>query len=316
MSNEVIWTENLTKVYSNGTVGISNVSLTVKRGEIYGLIGPNGAGKTTTVMILATLLLPTSGKATVLGYDVVQEADKIRKHIGLVQQRICLDIYASVYDNLDIYGVLLGLSKTERREKIRELLSVFGLESVKNVDVLRLSYGTRKRLQVAREFMRDVPLLFLDEPTAGLDPAMQRKVLDYIKNYAKEKNATILYTTHLMDEVVLLCKRIGFLYRGKLAYQGAVEDFMDKYGRVSRLEFLVEDEAKLSDALNELRGRLNGDRVKRRGKTVIVTTRDVFEELSACIDVFKKLGVRVRDVKIREGSLDDAYINLVKKLSE
>lgn len=206
--------ENLGKSYG-GVKALNGVSFNIRKGEIFGYLGPNGSGKTTTIRILATLIKPTSGSAEIAGYDVTKDPLRIRGLIGLVQQQICCEPYLKVFDNLWVYGYLRGLSKAEAKSRSKGLLEKFGLSEHADKKAIQLSLGLRRRLQIAREFIVDPLLLFLDEPTIGLDPEARRMSLEMIREHA-EKGTTVMFTTHNMTEAEYLCGRITILKAGHI----------------------------------------------------------------------------------------------------
>lgn len=194
---------------------LKDVSFVVQKGEIFGYIGPNGSGKTTTIRILTTLIRPTSGLAEVFGYNVEINPLEIRKMIGLVQQQLCCEPYLTVFENLWLYGYLRGLSKREAKTKSKELMDLFGLSEHTNKKGVQLSLGLRRRLQIAQEFIHEPPLLFLDEPTIGLDPEAKRLTLELIRKRTR-MGVSIFFTTHNMSEAEFLCDRIAILDAGHI----------------------------------------------------------------------------------------------------
>lgn len=206
--------EKLTKRFGDLTA-ISGLTFEIKDGEIFGLLGPNGAGKTTTIRILTTLLKPTSGKAWVGGYDIVSYPLKVKEMIGVVPQGINLEMDLTTQENLDFHGRLHRMNKDERDRKIDELLSFVGLEGKINTIAEHLSGGMKRRLLIARALMHNPQVLFLDEPTVGLDPQVRRKTWDLIRDL-KIKGLTILLTTHYIEEAEALCDRVGILRKGEL----------------------------------------------------------------------------------------------------
>ncbi len=197
-------------------IAVDHISFEVQQNEIFGLLGPNGAGKTTLTRMLTTILPPTEGTAIVAGHDIIKESKEVRKTIDVVTQRVALDVFLSVFDNFDIYGRIQGIPKKERKSKIDQLLNDFGLEEKKRTKVELLSGGLMRRLQVARAFMCDHEILFLDEPTLGLDPQAKRKVWDFIQDFSRHDKKTIIITTHDMIEADYLCDRIGIIDHGKI----------------------------------------------------------------------------------------------------
>lgn len=195
---------------------IDDISLSITRGEVFGLLGPNGAGKTTIINILSTLLRPTSGTATVSGLDVIREKDKVRRKIGIVFQDFSLDSYFTAFENLDFHGRIYNVTKCQRLENIKELLELVQLEDKKGVLVKNFSSGMKRRLEIARCFLHRPYILFLDEPTIGLDPQTRRRIWGFIKKLNREKGVTIVLTTHYMEEADILCNRIGIIDKGRI----------------------------------------------------------------------------------------------------
>lgn len=210
---------------------LEDVTLTVQGGQVFGYLGPNGSGKTTSVRILTTLILPTSGTARVLGFDIVSEGKEIRKRVGLVQQRLSYEPYLSVEENLRLYGYIQGLSKVEARKSSRQLLETFELWEARGRKAASLSLGQTRRMQIARELMITPALLFLDEPTIGLDVEARLKTLDIFKLMARD-GVTIFFTTHNLSEVDELCDTVAFLNHGKLMGVESVATFRERaHGR-------------------------------------------------------------------------------------
>ena len=218
MTENIIEVKNLTKIYEEGNVlAVDDISFTIKKGEIFALLGPNGAGKTTTISILATLLSSTEGKALVNNYDVDKDSDKVRKSIGIVFQEPSVDGDMKAWENLELHAILYGMSKKERQEKINEVLKLVDLEDRANTFVKNYSGGMKRRLEIARGLLHEPKVLFLDEPTLGLDPQTRRKIWDKIKELNKsDSRITILITTHYMDEADELADRICIMDHGKI----------------------------------------------------------------------------------------------------
>ncbi|HVP96800.1 ATP-binding cassette domain-containing protein [Methanoregula sp.] len=211
--------QNLKKKY--GTLcAVDSISLEIEEGEVFGLLGPNGAGKTTTLMMLVTLVPPTSGTASVNGFDIVTRADKVRKSIGVVFQDPSSDETLTGYENLKLHGMLYDMPAPLREQQIAEVLALVGLTGRKDDVVKKYSGGMRRRLELARGLMHHPRILFLDEPTLGLDPQAREHIWEYVKNLAEKKNITIILTTHYMEEADRLCDRIAIIDRGKVAALG------------------------------------------------------------------------------------------------
>lgn len=222
----VIEVQNLVKVFSGKNKrqirAVNDISFHVQRGEIFGLLGPNGAGKTTTVRILTTILQPTSGLVQILGNDVKKNPLKAREQIAVVLQETAVETLLSVQDNLTIYGLLHGLPAEENRKRIDRVLEQFGLREKQKEKAQDLSIGLRRRLQVAKVFMVDSPVLFLDEATTGMDPIIKRQTLEAIRDLAKN-GKTILLTTQLLEEAEALCDHIVIMNQGKTIASGNMD---------------------------------------------------------------------------------------------
>ncbi len=212
----IIEVKELTRVFNGDVTAVDNISFTVEEGEIFGFLGPNGAGKTTTLNMLATILRPTSGTAIVNGFDIHEDPDSVRRSIGFVFQDPTLDTELTGRENLDFHGRLYGLSKKEREERIAEILDVVQLTDRADAFVKTYSGGMKRRLEIARGLLHYPKVLFLDEPTLGLDPQTRRAIWDYIQKLNQEHNVTIILTTHYTEEADHLCDRIQIIDFGKI----------------------------------------------------------------------------------------------------
>jgi ABC-2 type transport system ATP-binding protein len=250
----LITIKNLTKKFGK-IVAVDNVSLEIHEGEVFGLLGQNGAGKTTIIHMLATLLKPTSGTAKINGYDIVKDSSKVRKNIGIVFQAPSSDDMLTGFENLKINSYLYGVPSESRINRINELLKLVGLYERKDDIVKKYSGGMRRRLEIARGLIHKPKVIFLDEPTLGLDPNSRKTMWSYIQNLVKEEKITIILTTHYMEEADTLCDRIGFINKGKVIAIDTPEqlkhkiknnnnnnDNNDKYiGDIIKLYFKVPD---------------------------------------------------------------------------
>ncbi|AIF85095.1 daunorubicin resistance ABC transporter ATP-binding subunit [Candidatus Nitrososphaera evergladensis SR1] len=208
--------KSLTKRYGNNLVAVDNLTLDIEENEIFGLLGSNGAGKTTTIHMLATLLKPTSGTATVNGYDIVRQPSKVRESIGIVFQAPSSDDMLTGYENLYVHSLLYSVPRDIRKKRIDEVLELVGLSERKNDRVKTYSGGMRRRLEIARGLLHKPRVMFLDEPTLGLDPASRETMWKYVRRLVEEEKVTIILTTHYMEEADMLCDRIGVIDRGKI----------------------------------------------------------------------------------------------------
>lgn len=232
----MIQIRNLTKKYEKLTA-VDNLSLDIGENEIFGLLGPNGAGKTTVIHMLATLLKPTSGSATVSNFDIIKESAKVRASIGIVFQVPSSDDLLTGYENLKIHAFLYGVPSHIREKRINDALELVGLVERKDDQVKKYSGGMRRRLEIARGLIHEPNVLFLDEPTLGLDPTSRETMWKYIQKLVKEKNMSIILTTHYMEEADLLCNRIGIIDKGKIIALGTPSELKSKlHGDIVRLK--------------------------------------------------------------------------------
>jgi ABC-2 type transport system ATP-binding protein len=215
----LIQIRNLTKSYGK-LIAVDNLNLDIEQNEVFGLLGQNGAGKTTLIHMLATLLRPTSGSATVNGFDIVSESAKVRSSIGIVFQSPSSDDMLTAYENLKLHSLLYGVPANVREKRINDSLELVGLTERKNDQVKKYSGGMRRRLEIARGLIHKPKVLFLDEPTLGLDPSSRETMWNYIQRLVKEEDLTIILTTHYMEEADFLCSKIGIIDKGKIIALG------------------------------------------------------------------------------------------------
>jgi ABC-2 type transport system ATP-binding protein len=223
--NNIIEIKNLVKKFDNFTA-VNDVSLEVKEGEIFAFLGPNGAGKTTTIKILTTLLRATSGEAIINGFDVNKDKNNVRRSFGIVFQDPSLDDELTAYENLEFHGSLYGLPKKQRRERIEEMLNFVELWDRRKNFVKTFSGGMKRRLEIARGLIHLPKILFLDEPTIGLDPQTRNHIWSYIKNLNKEKGLTVFLTNHYMEEAEKVADRVAIIDKGKIVAQGTPVELM------------------------------------------------------------------------------------------
>jgi len=228
MVNEnIIEVKNLIRKYGDYSA-VNNISFNVKRGEIFAFLGPNGAGKTTTIKMLTTLLHPTSGEIIINGFDPVSEQHETRKSFGIVFQDPSLDDELTAYENLEFHGVLYGVPKTLRKERIEELLKYVDLWERRNSLVKTFSGGMKRRLEIARGLLHHPKIFFLDEPTLGLDPQTRNHIWSYIKKLNKKEGITVFFTTHYMDEAARVADRVSIIDHGRIVQTGTVAELLIK----------------------------------------------------------------------------------------
>jgi len=235
---KAIEVDSLTKEFGNFKA-VDNISFKIEEGEIFGFLGPNGAGKSTTMMILTTLLKPTSGRALVGGYDVMSDAKKVREKIGYVQQEISVDEFLTGRENLYLHARINQIPRNLIKSRIDDVLELVELGEKKDQAALTYSGGMRKRLDIANGLLSRPAVLFLDEPTVGLDPTARRQLLDFLKNKVKEKNLTIFYTTHVLTEAEYFCDNIAIINKGKIITVDSPNELKKRFGREKTIKIHV-----------------------------------------------------------------------------
>jgi ABC-2 type transport system ATP-binding protein len=220
--------QNVHKIYDKVPV-VNNLSFTIESGEMFGLLGPNGAGKSTTIRMLTTLTRPSSGQIEIAGYDVVRQPLQVKQNIGVVLQQISVDADLSVWENMELHGRLHHIPNPKRQKLINQWLEYVELAERRNALVKTLSGGMKRRLQIARALLHEPKVLFLDEPTVGLDPQTRRRLWEIIRDLNKQ-GMTMLLTTHYMDEVEFLCSRIGIMDAGQLIELGTLQQLRQHHG--------------------------------------------------------------------------------------
>jgi ABC-2 type transport system ATP-binding protein len=223
----IIEVENLTKKFGDFTA-VNNISFDVKKGETFAFLGPNGAGKSTTIKMLTTLLSPTEGKIVINGWDPDKSQDMVRKQFGIVFQDPSLDDDLTAWENMDLHAILYGVSASGRAERIEELLKFVDLWERKNSLVKTFSGGMKRRLEIARGLLHHPKILFLDEPTIGLDPQTRNHMWSYLKNVNEKENMTVFFTTHYMEEAEKNADRIVIIDNGKIIAEGTAEELKGK----------------------------------------------------------------------------------------
>lgn len=226
----MISVKNLTKVFKGGFVAVNDVSFEVGKGEIFAFLGPNGAGKSTTIKMLTTLLQPTSGSIALNGYNPAQDADKVRHSFGIVFQDPSLDDELTAYENMEFHGVLYGVEKNLRTKRVEELMKFVELWDRKDNLVKEFSGGMKRRLEIARGLIHHPKILFLDEPTLGLDPQTRNSMWDYLRKLNESEGITVFFTTHYMEEADRIAGRIAIIDHGKIVAHGTSSDLKNKTG--------------------------------------------------------------------------------------
>lgn len=310
--DKAVLVKGITKKYGESKA-LDDVSFEVDEGEIFGFIGPNGAGKTTTVRILATLLPSLGGEAKVLGFDVNKDSDEIRRRIGYVQQQFSVEFFMTVRGNLETYGRLWGVEREERKKRADFLADKFGLKDVLNKKALEISMGERRRLQVAREFIHDMQLLFLDEPTVGLDPIVKRTLLDFIREKVKKDGITVFFTTHIMSEAEYLCDRIAIIDKGKILACDTVDKLKRKFPTETILELVIEEKDDKAIELLESTREVKKVALADDGRSITLYVGDPYSQTPRILNALLKEGYHVSELRVKEPTLEDVFIQAVKR---
>ena len=305
--------EDLVKTYAREVVAIDHASFSVEQGEIFGFLGLNGAGKTTAIKILSTLIPPTSGKARVLGFDVLKDGIEIRRRIGVVQQKESYDRNLTVGASLRVYSSLWGLRKEEASRRIDFLLEKFGLKELKERKIRWLSFGQRRRLQVAREFLHDSSMLILDEPTSGLDVLARHSFLDFCRERAREDSQTIFFTTHIVSEAEYLCDRIALIHKGRIIAVDTPKELKKNYGGMKSVSVILRNYSDASgvEKLAEALPGVQRIELVSESSEVRIASAEPFglaRELSFALESNK---YEIESISIKEPSLEDVIIKLV-----
>jgi len=298
---------DLTKRFNSrgGFAAVDHISFGVEDGEIFALLGPNGAGKTTLIKILTTLLKPTSGMAKVAGFDVSKDKERVRESIGIVFQEPALDWRLTGRENLDFHARMYGIKRGEREKRVEEALKLVELEDKAGVVVDKYSGGMKRRLELARGFIHNPKVLFLDEPTLGLDTHTRRRIWDYIRELNEGERVTIVLTTHRMEEADYLCERVGIMNRGKIIALDTPKNLKNLIG-----SDLV--------SLEMNTGGYNVEFFKKLDFVTDFNAHDGFVTLKMergdiripkIMEVANKSGIEIKSVNLRKPSLEDVFLH-------
>jgi ABC-type multidrug transport system ATPase subunit len=301
----IIHTEHLSKSFGK-LVAVRDVSLDVRRGEIFGILGPNGAGKSTTIRMLCGILDPTGGAGRVAGFDISREAERIKEHIGYMTQRFSLYEDLSVVENLRFYAGIYGVERGRRAARVAEVLDEMGLANRKSQLAGTLSGGWKQRVALACATIHAPPLLFLDEPTAGVDPVSRREFWERIHEIASH-GTTAVMTTHYMDEAER-CHRLAFIFRGELLDVGTPEEIVSRRRlRVAELDVDRADEASAT-----LRAREEVEEVAHFGHSLRFATRRGVDPVDLARRVLGERGIAVTDPREIRPTVEDAFVAMVR----
>lgn len=308
---DIVIVEGLTKTFGS-LRAVDEVSFTVKKGEIFGFLGPNGAGKTTTINLLTTLMKPTSGRGLVAGFDIQREPQKVRKRIGVLFQDITLDRELTGWENLWIHGLIYGIPRSVLKRRISELLAFVELEDWARSQVKKYSGGMQRRLQIAAALLHRPEVLFLDEPTLGLDPQTRAHVWDYILELQRNEKVTVFLTTHYMDEAERLCHRTAIIDHGKIIALGSPEELKRALGSdvvyVQLAPESLQETGRMAESLKNCK-EFSRVQVVRPGEISVSAVRAA-EAIPKIFEEAEGLAVRVREVAYHTPTLEDVFLHL------
>lgn len=299
----IITVENLKKIFGS-LAAVDGISFEVEKGTIFGFLGPNGAGKTTTINVLCTLVLPTSGRVFIDGHDCVKESAEVRKKIGIVFQDNTLDKELTAYENLLFHSYLYNIPKNERGERIKDALNFIGLYERKDDPVKKYSGGMKRRLEVARAIIHQPKVLFLDEPTLGLDPQSRTNLWEFISELPKRHDVTIFMTTHYMEEAEI-CDNIAIIDKGKIIAQGSPEELKKMIGG----DIIYLKTRNNRRAIDDIKKILNLHADEKNGEIFIPVSKG-----DACIPrLIETLEDMVLSVRLQRPTLNDVFLKLTGK---
>lgn len=305
----IIEVKNISKRFNDKLV-LDNISYEVKEGEIFGFIGPNGAGKSTLINIMTSLLTPDNGTIEICGYDILKEPIKAKECMGYVPQELALMEELNAYDNLEFFGALYGLKGKLLKERIAEALKVTGLEETRKQKVKKFSGGMKRRLNIAVSILHHPKVLILDEPTVGVDPQSRNHIFSFIKNICKEWGTTVIYTSHYMEEIEELCKRVFIIDLGKEVSYGDREEI--KASVFSNNKVIIETQEISGETIMKLKDVEGIDKVSDKDNILTLTIDSKFK-LASILSLLEKESVNIKKISYEEAKLEDVFLSLTGK---
>ena len=303
---KIIEVNNIIKKFKD-FLAVNDISFEVQEGEIFGLLGPNGAGKTTTIKMLTTLLAPTSGSAFIAGFDVSKQKDKVRENIGIVFQEPALDKYLTGRENLDFHAQMYNMPSILRKKRIKEVLELVELSDKANELVENYSGGMQRRLEIARGLMHNPKILFLDEPTLGLDTQTRRRIWEYIEKLNKEIKTTIILTTHYMEEADYLCNRTGIMDKGKIVVSDTPKNLKNIIG-ADVITFEIESgECEQFKNLDFVRECVKHDEL------VSLSVENGEQKIPPLMEFAQTHNIKIKSVELHKPSLEDVFLHFTGK---
>jgi len=302
-----IETKSLTKSFGD-TIAVNDISFSVEKGEIFGFLGPNGAGKSTTMMILTTLLKPTSGEALISGFDVTANPKKVRENIGYVQQESTVDEYLTGRENLLLQAKLNHIPRNEINKRIDDVLELIELVDKQDQAVVTYSGGMRKRLDIAGGLLHRPKVLFLDEPTVGLDIQTRRKIWEYIEKIHTEFDMTIFVSTHYMEEADQLCDRVGIIDGGKIQVIDSPENMKKAMGN-EVISIVIDEGENHETFLSEIRKIEFVKKINEDGSKLTLFASNGTEVIPKIFQISSELEIKIKSISLTQPTLDDVFIS-------
>ncbi len=295
----------LVREFKKGPRAVDGIDLTVAEGEIYGFLGPNGAGKSTTVLMLTTLLPPTAGTATVAGFDIAKQGPQVRASIGAALQEAALDRFLTGREHIKLQGSLHGMKGTDLKQRGNDLLERVGLTDAADRKVGGYSGGMKRRLDLALALLHSPRVLFLDEPTTGLDPQSRSALWDEVARLSREDGVTVFLTTQYLEEADALANRVGIIDHGKIVVEGTPDELKAEVGR-SSVEIEPHDAVRLADLERALAP--FGEPMVTRGTSASIRLNEGVGDVAAIVRALDAQGIVVHQLRLREPTLDDVFL--------
>ena len=290
------------------THAINGIDLDVQSGQVFGFLGPNGAGKSTSIKILTTLIEPTSGQLNILGIDALSSPLEVRKKIGVVLQQPSYEPTLTVEKSLQKYGMMWDVPKHQIYDRTEELITKFDLQEIRNKKNEDLSIGQRRRVQVAREFIHEMELLFLDEPTVGLDPSSRRKLMNFLKEKVSD-GLTIFYTTHVLNEAEYLCNEIAIINNGKIVTVASPDELKNRFGKEKTIKIHISSGHHLISKLLES---ISECKINVEGKTTVSIYSSKSESvLVQVLKILSENNIEVEDLSVMPTNLEEIFLKVV-----
>ncbi|GAA0082710.1 ABC transporter ATP-binding protein [Clostridium sporogenes] len=306
----IIEVNNVTKRFNDKLV-LDNINFRIQEGEIFGLIGPNGAGKSTLINIITSILKSTSGDIKIGGYSITKEALKAKEYIGLVPQEIALIETVSAIDNLEFFGSLYGLKGKLLKERIDEALEVIGLKEKRREKVKKFSGGMKRRLNIAAAIMHHPKILIMDEPTVGIDPQSRNHIFEFTRKINREEKTTVIYTSHYMEEVEMLCNNLFIMDLGKEVAYGNKNYIKSMVGDKNRVILKLENYT--GETLLNIRSLEGVVECEEEGRIIKLLVREKNFELNSLLKILENENIEIKGINFEEPTLEEVFLALTGK---